>query len=238
MYRIALCDDDSAFSAEFEVTVKKALEERDIPYELNLFSDAASLLAAMRQEGAFDLIFLDILLETANGIAFAKLLRKQDWNTDIIFVTSSRDYAIAGYDANPLNYLVKPVDPKKLSETLEAFIKKNRSQYICIQTPNRILHLRTLEILYFEIYSHQIIIHMTDGTKTSFMGTLKNIEEQLPPVTFLRPHRSYLVNMNHIVEITRYRLRLSSGEILPISKALYQKAQYGFIHYASQKAPL
>lgn len=86
-----------------------------------------------------------------------------------------------------------------------------------------------------EIFGHEIIIHKTDGVKESCTGTLKELEVLLPAQTFVRPHRSYLVNLDHISEIARYQIRLSSGDTIPISKKLYKQIQNSFIDYADKK---
>lgn len=235
MYEIALCDDDAAFAAEFERLLADALNTRNISYHLTLFADTSSLQSAMENGTSYHLLFLDILFDTEQGIRFGKFVREQKWNTDIIFVTTAPEYAIDGYDAAPLHYLLKPVSPDKLDAALERFLHKNAVPGLCFTTPKGLLHVQISEILYFEIYGHEITIHKTDGQKETCTGTLKDLEELLPPMTFVRPHRSYLVNFDHISEISRYQIRLFSGDIIPISKNLYNSIQNKFIDYASQK---
>lgn len=235
MYEIALCDDDTAFSASFKKLLSDTLDSKGISCHLTLFTDIASLRYAMENGQGYDLIFLDILFETEQGIRFAKFLRERKWNTDIIFVTGTSEYAVDGYEVSPLHYLLKPVDPEKLSAALERFLQKNTFPGLCFTTPKGLLHIKISDIVYFEIYGHEITIHRADGAKETCTGTLKDLEELLPPMTFVRPHRSYLVNFDHISEIVRYQMRLSSGDTIPISKNLYLKIQRSFIDYASKK---
>lgn len=236
MYEIALCDDDNTFSDAFGRMLSDALDAKDVSYRLTSFSDIISLQNALENGITYHLIFLDIIFQKEDGLFFANFLRKQKWKTDLIFVTSSSDYAVAGYDAAPLHYLLKPVSSDKLEQALERFLDKNNPLSICFTTPKGILHIRLSDILYFEIYDHNIIIHKTDRKKETCIGTLKDIEISLPPMTFVRPHRSYLVNLDYISEIVRYRMRLSSGETIPISKNLYNQIQDKFIDYAGQKS--
>lgn len=235
MYKIALCDDDSVFLSEFIELLSNVLTARNVSCHLTLFSDIPALQQSIENGQTYDLIFLDIYFDKKNGIDFAEFLRKKKWNTDIIFVTSSADYAVASYEVAPLHYLLKPIEQNRLEAAVERFLKKREPRSIYFPTSKGVLHIFLSHILYCEIYSHDITIHKTDGTKETCTGSLKDIERLLPSLSFVRPHRSYLVNFEHVSEITRYRIRLSSGEMIPVSKALYNKVQSCFIDYASQK---
>lgn len=238
MYHIALCDDDASFSSVFQMLLAQILRPKMVSYELTVFSDTDSLIRAVKEGRRFDLIFLDILLKFENGINFARLLRKQKWDTDIIFVTSSSEYALESYDTAPLHYLLKPLEQSKLDQALERFLSKHTAPMICLSKPSGLLRVSVPDILYFEIYGHDIIVHKKDGIQETCTGTLKEVESSLPPMTFVRPHRSYLVGIENISEIIRYRIRLSSGEVLPVSKALYNSVQNTLIEHASMKNSL
>lgn len=238
MYKIALCDDDTVFSLSFKTLLSQILHPEMISYELTLFSDTSSLIRDIKKNGQYHLIFLDILFESENGIDFAKLLREQKWNTDIIFITSNPEYALESYDTAPLHYLMKPLEQAKLEQALNRFLSKHTSHMLCLNKPGGMLQLPVADILYFEIYGHEILIHKKGGGKETCTGTLKEVETLLPPITFVRPHRSYLVNIDSISEIVRYRIRLTSGAIIPVSKALYNSVQHTLIEYASRKNSL
>lgn len=235
MYEIALCDDDAAFSAQFEETLSGLLNARRIPFCLALFSDIAALRRALENGQKYSLLFLDILFDSEEGIPFAKFLREKNYAMDIVFVTSSPDYAVASYDISALHYLVKPVSCEKLNVALNRFFNKLPQHTLHFTTPLGNLQMRISDISFFEIYGHEIIIHKTDDTRESCIGTLKELESLLPPLTFVRPHRSYLVNLSQIAEITRYQLLLFSGTAIPISKKLYRQVQDSFIDYADKK---
>lgn len=91
------------------------------------------------------------------------------------------------------------------------------------------------EIIYFEIYGHRIVIHKNDGSETVIHGSLKDLETQLPQAAFVRPHRSYIVNMSYITEITRFDIYIADGGIIPISKARFNKVQLRFLGFLEKK---
>lgn len=235
MYEIAVCDDDAVFISSFEKLLSKLLEARKLPFRLTLFSDTASLQRAIEDGQKYSLLFLDILFGEEAGIRFAKFLREKKCNTDIIFVTCCPEYAVSSYDVSPLHYLIKPVDLEKLDTALTRFLDSKPLHSLTFATPKGLLHVQITDILFFEIYDHKIIIHKTNGMKETCTGTLRELEKLLPSQTFVRPHRSYLVSLDHISEITRYQIRLSSGDTIPISKNLYRQTQSVFIDYADKK---
>lgn len=237
MFEIAICDDDSAFAADFCTRLDGVLDERSTPHRISQFSNPSALLEAIESGQNFDLIFQDVLFGVEKGIRFAKLLRANRWKIDVVFVTSSRDYALEGYDANPLHYLVKPVTREQLASAVDRFLAKHTPQFLRLTTARGLLQLQLSEVLYFEIYDHDIVIHETNGAREACTGTLKELEAMLPPRSFVRPHRSYLVNLEHVSKIVCYQMQLSSGDVIPISRGLYPQVQRSLIDYADRTFP-
>ena len=189
----------------------------------------------MKKGAPYDLVFLDIMFKDENGIDYAKQLRSRNYKFDIIFITTCKEYAVESFDASPLYYIVKPVKQEKLSVALERFLEKNKPSYICFNSLGGTIKIKLSDILYFEIYGHRVVIHKIDGTQSDIRGTLKDIETQLPPAMFIRPHRSYLVNTAFINEIAHYNVKISNGELIPVSRSLYNKIQLEFVDYLAKK---
>lgn len=236
MYKIAVCDDDTVFLSSFRPMLEEVLAARKVSCQLSIFHDPADLMHAMKAGEPFSLLFLDIYYDTEKGIRFARSLRENNDQTDIVFMTALTDYAVESYDAAPLHYLLKPIDPEKLGNAVDRFLEKNAPQKLHFMTTKGHLYTPITNILFFEIYGHEIVIHLANGTKETCIGTLKGLEQLLPELTFVRPHRSYLVNLEHIAEITRYQIRLSSEDIVPVSKNLYNDILNSFINYANQSS--
>ena len=238
IYKIALCDDDTAFSRAFSAMLHEIMEPQAIPYTLDCFTHVNKLTAAMKTPEPFHLIFLDILLEDINGVDFARSMRKAGQNTDIIFLSVSPSFAADSYDVAPLHYLTKPFGREKLRQALNRALSHAIPQRIVFKTSNGILAAVLNDILYFDVYDRTISIHKTDGSKETFCGTLSKLESQLPPGHFMRSHKSYLVNMAYISEIVRYEITLQGGVRIPIGKKRYTDIQNSFIEYADQKSPV
>lgn len=221
MYQIAVCDDDAAFAAELQTQLTAILSVHDAAGRIELFPDPAALMNAIEGGARYDLIFQDVLFDTERGISFAKLLRQKKFDMDIVFVTSAPQYAVEGYSAYPMHFLVKPVSREKLAEVMEHFLQKHAQQYIFLQTGKERLRILCSDILFFEVYDHEVIVHLTDGSRTPFKGALRELEAVLPTHQFVRCHRCYLINLEHVRRISHDRLFFSTGDAAPVSRRQY-----------------
>ena len=238
MYEVAICDDDAAFAGELSSVLTHAFEERGARCHVTPYPDPAQMLSALKRGERCDLLFQDILFfGEEKGIRFGKLLREKNWDVDLVFITSSQQYAVAGYDAQPLHYLLKPLQERQLGEVLDRFLARRASNILSLDTPQGTVRLPLSDALYFEVYNHVVDLRRRDGSESSWRGTLQELERQLPAGRFVRVHRSYLVNLEHIAVIGRDRLRLSSGDIIPMGRADYANIQLGLAAFDRRRHP-
>lgn len=231
MYEIAICDDDGSFASSLQALLSEMLRERGADFHVSLFSDPSSLLASLQRGASCDLIFQDILFGVEKGVRFARLLREKKWDIDLVFVTTSPQYALAGYEVQPLNFLLKPVTRDKLGPVLDCFLERRTPRTLQLTTSQGLMRIPMMDVLYFEIYNHTITIHLRGGGKRTWRGALHELEAELPPHCFVRTHRSYLVNLAHISEIERSQVQLTSGEFVPISKSAYANVLTSMVAY-------
>ena len=237
MYEIFICDDDGAFAARLSSLLNQAFGERDAQCHVKIYPDPAQVLYALERGERCDLLFQDILFGEEKGIRFGKLLREQNWDLDLVFITSSEQYAVAGYDAQPLHFLLKPLQESQLGEVLDRFLARRALNILSLTTPQGTVRLAISDALYFEVYNHIVRLCRRDGVESSWRGTLQDLERQLPAGRFVRVHRSYLVNLEHIAVIGRDRLRLSSGDIIPMGRADYTNIQLGLAAFDRCRHP-
>ncbi len=234
MYNFALCDDDTDFCNEFKDRLAAILAGKAIRYELTCFDSAEKFLAAL-DGGRFDLIFLDIMLGDTNGMDIAKAIREKNYGCDIVFISSYRDFAFDSYDVRPLHYLDKSPGIGRLEEALNRFLEKSSGATIYLTNSRGALALNLADILYFEVFGHDLTIHKSDGTKLRYSGTLKDMEDMLPPSLFVRTQRSFLVNLGHVKEITRHEVILTDGESVSIGRGKYDTVRLRFLDYVAKK---
>ncbi|WP_423818020.1 response regulator transcription factor [Salinimicrobium sp. TIG7-5_MAKvit] len=179
-----------------------------------------------------DLIFLDIEMPNLTGIDLVKSL---DNPPQFIFTTAYPQYALQGFDLNATDYLVKPIPfhrfvkaVSRASEKLESRSQPN-SEIIPPAEPDVIQHYDDFifvradyenvkiylnEIRYIEGLKDYIKIHLKGDAKPVLtLSNFKSILEKLPPVKFLRVHRSYVVNVDFITSVQKTRLLLTDTRV-------------------------
>lgn len=197
---------------------------------IGCFESAADAVKTV-MEGKADIIFLDINMPMLNGIDFASLIPA---GTRIIFVTAYDSYALQGFKVNALDYLLKPVSYsdflKSVSRALEwksmsdvyssvaaGQSEKSSLRMITVKVKNQLVRMRLDSIEYVEARNDRVIVFRKDGTPLSSLMTLREIEELLPTDTFMRVHRSFIVNIP-LVEIVERNRIVFGKTYVPISE--------------------
>ncbi len=225
MYEIIICDDDSAFASALSSTLSRSFGERDAACHVTWYPDPKETLSALERGERCDLLFQDILFGEEKGIRFAKLLRERGLDLDLVLMSSSRRYAVDGYDVRPLHYLLEPLREHQLEDVLDQFLERHAPHMLSLTTPLGEVRLPIADALYFEVYSHVVELHRRDGSESSWRGSLQDLERQLPAGRFVRVHRSYLVNLEHIAVLGRDKLKLTSGAMVPMGRSDYADVQ-------------
>lgn len=230
MYYIAVCDDEKLFSDNMRHILYGIFYEYGEDVVINCF-DSIEKLEADKQR--YNLLILDILLGADNGIRYAEKLRERGIETDIIFVTSSPEFALAGYSVYPVDYILKPVNENKLRESIGRCLKKRQNVPVLLINSKELGKVKVSvdEIAYCEVMRTDIVVHRINGSDITLVGTFSSFCAQLPKNEFYRCHRSFVVNMKCVERIDRYRFTLQSGDNVPIAKNNYNEAKKVFVDY-------
>lgn len=190
-----------------------------------------------------DLVFLDIQMPKLTGLEVLELLEDVP---NIIFTTAYDQYAIKAFDLNAVDYLLKPFSKDRFKKAVEkVFLKyestpandpvealkqhvidNNKLEKIVVKNNSNISVIQLPDINYIESEDDYVMIH-THSKKYLKHRTMKYYEEHLDPNTFIRIHRSYIVNINSIKRIEKYgkdsyQVELKTMEKLKISRSRYQ----------------
>jgi|APEBP8051072266_1049373.scaffolds.fasta_scaffold06820_1 DNA-binding LytR/AlgR family response regulator len=170
-----------------------------------------------------DLIFLDIEMPEMTGIELIETLKV---NPQIIFVTAKEDYAVEAFEHNVTDYLLKPLtyarflkSVNKAQDNIKQHLSAVSPGYIFIKVESRLLRLNLSDIDYVEAHGDYIQLHTKSG-KHMIYSTMKHIEANLPREEFTRVHRSFIVRMDRIADITEHNLMIDK-HIIPIG-AMYK----------------
>lgn len=155
----------------------------------------------------YDLVFLDINLGDVNGTSIAAAIQKISKDTQIIFATAYPEYAVKAFELGVADYILKPFDPARVQEILLRCKTQapQRSQAqaadrLAVSHNDRMVILNTAQIVYIEAAARGVIVHTTSGDYTD-RKTLGECEMRLPQGKFFRIYKSYIVNLDYVVEI-------------------------------------
>lgn len=222
MLSIAVCDDEVIECCRMAGKIKDILEEMRIPCIIRQFRSGKELLQAPE---SFDILFLDILMNGLSGMQTAQMFRKKTYDRILIFVSSSREYVFEAYDVEAFQYLLKPVDDRKLKTVLQKAVLKTESRLQEFIIANRERQKKKLfldDIYYFEIKGRMIDVHGTEGIFT-YYERIKDLEDKLRDRGFFRCHKSYLINLKYVEGYNRQEVILDNGEKVILAKRRYEE---------------
>ena len=186
-------------------------------------------------DNEINLLFVDIQMPDLTGFELVNNLRKKPV---FIFTTAYSEYALDGFKADALDYLLKPIDMpeftkavNKAKEWLEIKNEKNSlvettKDFLFIKSEYKIIRINFSEITYNQGMSEYVKIHLAVRKPIMSLLSLKSLEAQLPTELFMRVHKSFIINLQKINMIERNEIIYDDGTIIPVSaqyKAIFQE---------------
>ena len=222
MLSIAVCDDEVIECCSMAKRIKEILEEMKVPCIIRQFQSGGELLQAVE---SFDIVFLDIIMQDLDGMKTAQFLRKQAFDKMLIFISSSREYVFEAYDVEASQYLLKPVDDRKLKRVLQKAVlktKRRSQEFIVVSRERQKRKMFLDDIYYFEIKGRVVDVHGAADVFT-YYERIGELEDKLAGKGFFRCHKSYLVNLKYVDGYNRQEAVLENGEKIVIAKRRYDK---------------
>lgn len=172
--------------------------------------------------GAVDLMLLDINMPEITGIDFVKMLKQLPW---IVFTTAYTSYAVESYELNAVDYLLKPIAFDRFIKAIDKVSElqrlskikleglKTEGPFIFVKSEGRHIKVQLSDIYFIEGLKDYVKLHTAQG-KIVMHSTMKNLEENLSSHTnFLRVHKSYIINTDHVDQIGPNDLYIKGQEI-------------------------
>lgn len=179
-----------------------------------------------------DLVFLDVLLSDRSGFDLFKDLKIVNFET--IIITGDVSNALEAIKIQALDFLVKPINSSDLEDSINKFFAKRIKNYratsekIRILTSNGLINVYTNDIIFCEANGNYTFINYSNGISHQILRSLKELEDILVPYGFFRVQKSFLVNIEHIVEYSKadggfVKLKYYEDRAIPVSKNLREK---------------
>lgn len=248
MYLIALCDDELA---ELE-KIEKSLGDYEKKYPgldfmIRHFENADDLLCLVREESYMpDLIFMDIYMPDRKrnsyplGMEAAKELRNMNYRGKLIFLTTSKEYALEAFDVDAWQYMVKPVSEDKLFlvlDNLRKDIEEEQKKFILLRIEGSLVRVPLNDIVYCEAQGKKQWLYLVNGTRYLLRMTMTEIFELLSHYQeFVKLGVTFIVNLGYIASLNAKEINMDNGIkiYLPRGTYKYLREQY-FGYYCREK---
>ncbi|SET70155.1 two component transcriptional regulator, LytTR family [Natronincola peptidivorans] len=194
------------------------------------------MIAAMESGQRYELILLDILMPLITGMDAAKEIRQFNQDIKIIFLTSSTEFAVEAYSVGAYYYAIKPIWKEKLFILLDKVISEMETtlgKSFLIKSNTGLTRVFINRLEFAEVNGRTILYHLTNGSVIEATGSMTELEKLLSDnVCFIKPHRSYIINMEHIDTLSQREVKMQSLALVPISKANYPTVKSAYINFS------
>ena len=178
MTRIAFCDDDAALLHQMQDFLEQYRTLRGVQLELAPYTKPMELLADIEAGVRFDVLFLDVLMPGINGINAAREIRRYDTAVQIIFVTSSSEFAVQSYVVGAYYYQLKPIWKDsffRLTDAVLAECRKRTQHSLILRCKSGVTRITLDSLEYCEVQGRTLVFHLLDGTVIESSGSMDEL---------------------------------------------------------------
>ena len=220
MFRVAICDDDNAICNHIDQIILNHGKENKLQIQTEVFYSGKELCKHLDSDSQFDLIFLDIEMPGLSGVDIGQRIRKtkNDYNTELIYITGTNQYMRQLLDLRPLRYIEKPFTKETITEALELALQlaDQLEGYFRFSIKGADYKLKYGEILYLESRLRKIFL-VTQKGNFEFYGNFNEQIDELPRY-FVQIHRSYIVNINRVMAYLGNSVLMENSDELIVSQ--------------------
>lgn len=221
--KIIICEDQATLREEIRRILSKLFfEEEDVA--IRCFEDGDELIRAVEEENDFfaDIVFMDIKMPKLDGIQTAKRLRKKFRDVAIVFLTVHGEYVFLGYEVHAYDFILKPVSERKLRKVVKRFLEERQylqKEYLMVKKKGGKKKIPLEHVRYFVSDKRKITAVLAEPYESvEFYMTMRELEEHLRGLWFLRCHQSFLINSNKVTDWNLSIVVSEGGVHIPVSK--------------------
>lgn len=239
MLKVAFCDDDLSILNEVRVLLDRYRVEHNQEIEYAAFHSPLELLAEIEKGMRLDILLLDVVMPGENGIEAAREIREYDKEVKIIFLTSSSEFAVQSYTVGAYFYQLKPIWEESFFRLMDSVIgecKKEKTCSLIIRSKTGITRVDLQRLEYCEVIGRTLLFHLTNGTVVESIGKLDDLSKELGEYPeFIRPHRSFLINLEYVRNISNKTITLENLAEIPIPHGKCSEIKNQYLDYAFGK---
>lgn len=236
MIKIAFCDDDMEVLHQINELLDRYRVDRNEDITYAAYQSPFELLTEIEKGLRPDILFLDVVMPGQNGMDVAKEIRQYDTNMKIIFLTSSPEFAVESYTVGAYFYQLKPIWEEsffRLMDSVLAECEKKKKNSLILRSKDGITRIDLRQLEYCEVLGRKLLFHLENGAVLESAGSLDDLAGQLMQYSnFFRPHRSFLVNMEYIQNISSRSIKMVNDAEIPIPHGKCSEIKNTYMEYA------
>ncbi len=237
---IVICDDRiNELENIKQIVSEYAKTHPELFVTITCFLNPLDMLDDINKNGIPDIALLDICMPGVLGTEIAKELQnKSGDDTDIIFLTTSSDFAVEAFALHVNDYLTKPFTKERLIDTLDRVIDKRNSRLFVPVTCGREIHRIDLyQVLYMESKNHNVEIYLKSGENIKTRTTLADMKNIFNDEKgFISVGASYVVNLRCVQSILQTELIMINGQSIPVPRRLRNNVKEQYFEFYRNEA--
>ena len=233
---IGVCDDESKWHKAISDSCSRYLDNKGIYYEIYSYINGESIIREKKKN--IDVLFLDVEMESMDGLTVMKEVEKMPNIHNIIFVSSHPEAVWDSFGYKTKGFVTKPFTDGDIVEKLEGiYSKKINDSLLEFTDYNGVVYFRKSDIVLLKSDSNYATI-ITENSEKIVTCTLKECEKKLNGLPFLRIHRSYIVNLDYVKNMTSSVASLKNGEDLTIGRSYRNQVKKDYQDYLRRELHL
>lgn len=236
MLQIAVCDDNIDELSNMVQLIDHYRTSKHLNCEHAVFSNGFELVSTLEKGKRFDIYCLDIIMPGFTGIEVAKAIRTFDKTAPILFFTSSPEFALESYSVKAINYVLKPIRKEKLfftfDEVLEQLKAEKEEDAVIVKSNDGIQKILISNLVFAEVIGRNVLYHLRSGKVIECSEAFSSVCDNLIKYgCFLKPHRSYLVNMQYVDMIENHQITLQTLSSIPVAQGKAKEIKQQYLNY-------
>lgn len=236
MLQIAVCDDNIDELSNMVQLINLYQSSKHLSCEYAVFPNGFDLVSSLEKGKRFDIYCLDIIMPGFTGIDVAKEIRVLDKTATILFFTTSPEFALESYSVKAINYVLKPISKEKLfltfDEVLEQIKAEKNEDAIIVRSNEGIQKILISNLTFAEVIGRNVLYHLRSGKVIECTEPFSSVCDTLMKYEcFIKPHRSYIVNMQYVDTIENHQVTLQTLASVPVAQGKAKEIKQQYLNY-------
>lgn len=232
-FNIGICDDESKWHRAVSDSCSRYLDNMGAHYEIFSYLKGEALIE--ENDKTIDVLFLDVEMDSMDGLAVMKEVEKMPNIHNIIFVSSHPEAVWDSFGYKTKGFITKPFSDEDIVDKLEGiYSKKINDSLLEFTDYNGVVYVRKSDIVLVKSDSNYATI-ITENDEKIVSCTLKECEKKLNGLPFLRIHRSYIVNLDCVKNMNSSEVSLKNGDVLTIGRSYRSQVKKDYQYYLREE---